>query len=175
MKKQLASMVIIAAMAVSGQAMSSDKGGNVPAEAQKFQQFLGHWRGDAEITETGKAPVPMKMKIDCQQASSGFAVLCHDTISNQLMTMTETDLMGFNPADGSYHWYAVTNTGETHDHLVEWISDNAFVARTTWQQGGVEMAESIAVTWSSPTAMEFRTVITAAGQEAMVFVGNLKK
>ena len=34
-----------------------------------------------------------------------------------LPSYEETDLMGFEPNSKTYHWFAVTNAGETHDHV----------------------------------------------------------
>jgi hypothetical protein len=34
-----------------------------------------------------------------------------------LAAYDETDLMGYEPNSNTYHWYSITNAGETHDHV----------------------------------------------------------
>ena len=34
-------------------------------------------------------------------------------------TYAETDLFGYEPNSDTFHWYSVTNAGETHDHVAK--------------------------------------------------------
>lgn len=83
--------------------------------------------------------------------------------------------MGVDPVTGKWHWYAVTNQGETHDHLADWTGADEMNARYSWIQDGKKMDEIITVKLSGKKAMEFRSVVNAHGEEVNSFSGKLKR
>lgn len=91
------------------------------------------------------------------------------------MSIAESDLFGVDPISRQGHWYAVTNQGESHDHLVEWIDAGTMKARYAWAQDGAKMEENIAIRFDGARSMNFRSVVTANGNEAAVFGGALRR
>jgi hypothetical protein len=75
----------------------------------------------------------------------------------------ETDLMGWNAADGLYHWYSVTNAGEVHDH---WGSCDGNV--TTFQYQGVAdgklLVERITFTMVDARTMRIHATTTVGSE-----------
>ena len=94
---------------------------------------------------------------------------------NGKLVMTEADLMGVDPVTGKGHWYAVTNQGETHDHITEWINTNEMKAYYSWIQEGKKMQEHITVKVPSKKTLEFRSIVSADGKEFNAFSGALKR
>jgi len=49
---------------------------------------------------------------------------------------------------GQGHWYAITNSGDTHDHLSSWPDANTMLAHYKWTQEGKDMEEDITFKFS---------------------------
>jgi len=71
--------------------------------------------------------VKLKLALACSKAAGGYGVTCAMQARRKGMQSSEADLMGVDPVTGKGHWYAVTNTGETHDHVVDWQGDKSFL------------------------------------------------
>jgi hypothetical protein len=97
----------------------------------------------------------------------------HDRAGKQVLA--ETDLFGVDPLTGTGHWYAVTNTGDTHDHVVHWKGPHTLQARYTWRQEGKPMEERIVLHLSAANSLEFRSVTSENGHEVSVFSGTLQR
>jgi hypothetical protein len=145
---------------------------DTPAAA-RFYAFVGHWKGLGQISEPGHAPTALTLAFSCSKASAGWAVRCEMMARNDKLMITESDLMGVDPATGTGHWYAVTNQGETHDHVAEWSGAKAMKARHTWTQDGKNMEEDIAFAFTGNKAMDFRSVVREDGKEVAAFSGRL--
>lgn len=173
-KLSLLSLIVLTG-AAQYTALASEAPPPVPPQIQSLYQMLGSWNGQVRMTQPGQEPSTMKVSINCRKASSGFAVSCEDSFANGEMIMTETDLMGFNPVDGTSHWYSVTNSGEAHDHLVEWQNDNVLRASYVWHQDNTEMREDITLDLSKTGNMKMLTRVTAAGKEVVRLEGRMSK
>jgi hypothetical protein len=57
----------------------------------------------------------------------------------------ETDLFGYEPNSDAYHWYSVTNAGETHDHVAKPPSGDRIDFAYTGTQEGKPFKETIAL------------------------------
>lgn len=146
----------------------------VPA-ASRYYPFVGDWQGQGHLSEQGQAPMSLVLRLSCRKASSGWAVRCAMVARHDKLTMTESDLMAVDPVTGVGHWYAVTNQGETHDHITEWTDARTMKARHTWMQDGNKMKEDISFKFSGKKSMTFRSVVTADGKKASEFSGQLKR
>lgn len=91
------------------------------------------------------------------------------------MVIAETDLFGTDPSTHQTHWYAVTNQGESHDHLVEWTDATTMQARHAWTRDGREMEEKITVRVGGAREMNFRSVVTEDGNDVGEFRGTLRR
>src|ERR1044071_8127415 len=78
----------------------------------------------------------MQVSLDCKAAAGGYGVACHGKFTAPNMpAYEEDDLFGYNPGDGLYHWFSITNQGETHDHKGG-LSDNTFTGEYSGPQAG---------------------------------------
>ena len=147
---------------------------DAPAAA-RFYPLVGNWKGNGQTGDTGKAPEQLSLALSCKKAAAGWAVLCTLDGKGKDMTMAEADLFGVDPVTGQGHWYAVSNAGETHDHLVTWTDHKTFQAHYSWTQDGKKMDETIKLSLPTPKTMEFTGDVTADGQPASFFTGKLSR
>lgn len=143
--------------------------------AAPFYALVGHWQGQGEFGQTGQTPASLALQYQCQKTSAGWGVSCQMNASNKEMAMEETDLFGHDPVSDTSHWYAVTNTGETHDHKVTWIDAHTMKAHYTWTQEGDRMAENITLTINGNDTLMFESIVSQNGQEVARFSGTLKQ
>jgi len=147
---------------------------NAPAAAE-FYPLVGNWHGQGELAEAGQKPVKLMLNLECQKVSSGWAVSCAMQAKNKQLIMMESDLMGVDPVTGQAHWYAVTNQGETHDHLANWLDAHTMNAHYEWRQDGKWMREDITFQLQDKHAMNFKSVVMSNGKQAFEFSGKLKR
>jgi len=172
---RVASLTLAAgAIALSAAAVAADGVAARPA-AVRFYPLLGYWKGDAKLAEQGKPTVVLALSLSCRKASSGWAVRCDMVGRNESMIMTESDLMGVDPVTGTGHWFAVSNQGDTHDHIAEWPDPNTMKAHYAWTQDGKQMLESILFQLIGNSSLEFRSVVTSDGNEVGSFSGKLTR
>jgi len=146
-----------------------------PPAAARFYPFVGHWKGQGEMAESGQPPVKLALDYRCKRASAGSAVSCEMKASNDKMAVAETDLFGVDPVSGQGHWYAVSNQGETHDHLADWTDANNMKARYAWTQDGKKMEEHVTMKFNGSNTLEFRSIMRVEGQQVASFHGTLKR
>jgi len=92
----------------------------LPGPVKDMDCLVGSWKGDGTFT-LGKDKAKLAFTWDCARTSASFGVLCslHLTGVPGMSSYEETDLMGWEPNSNTYHWYSVTNAGETHDHVAK--------------------------------------------------------
>lgn len=159
------------AVLISGYSLAATA---TPAAAE-FYPLVGRWHGQGQLAEPGQTPTKLALNLYCQKVSSGWAVRCTMQAKNKEMTITESDLMGVDPVTGQAHWYAVTNQGETHDHLAKWTDAQTMQAHYDWTQDGKHMREDITFKLKGKHAMSFQTAVSADGKSAGEFSGALKR
>jgi hypothetical protein len=144
--------------------------------AAGFYVLTGDWKGEGSVTENGQQ-AHFELQLQCHKASAGWAVLCtmsgRDRAGNQVLA--ETDLFGVDPATGKGHWYAVTNSGETHDHLVYWSDPKTLRAHLAWQLEDKRMEESIVLDLAVADTLEFRSVTSENGHQRSLFRATLQR
>jgi hypothetical protein len=166
--------ILIMAGPLAAPASAATTKPQLPAAA-RYYPMVGHWTGQARLSEPGQAPVKLTMQLDCTKVSSGWAVSCNSVTRNSQMAMTESDLFGVDPVSGEGHWYAVTNTGDAHDHLAHWISARTMKASYAWTDHGKKMVETITLKLAGTNSMTFKSVVTADGENAGAFLGTLRR
>ena len=144
--------------------------------AAGFYVLTGDWKGEGSISEGGQQ-AHFDLHLQCHKASAGWAVLCtldgHDRASKQVLA--ETDLFGVDPVTGKGHWYAVTNSGETHDHRVRWSDPKTLRAHLAWQQEGKRMEEKIVLSFAVAHTLDFRSETSENGHQLALFHGILHR
>ena len=92
----------------------------LPKPIDAMQVMLGSWKGTGTLT-AGKDKTKLDVAWTCKPASGKLGVLC--TLAAKgvpgLGPMEETDLFGYDGNTDTYHWFAITNVGETHDHVAK--------------------------------------------------------
>jgi hypothetical protein len=93
---------------------------NAPKPIADLERFVGNWKGSGTVT-MGKDSVKVSATWACKRASAKAAVLCTLEVKGipGMPVYAETDLFGYDPGSNTYHWFAVTNAGETHDHVAK--------------------------------------------------------
>lgn len=156
------------------QAPADAANGSEPPAAV-FYPLVGHWTGNGKIRAEGGDPMELTLDLECSKAAAGWAVQCDMVGKNADISMNEADLMGVDPVTGKGHWYAISDQGDAHDHIVEWSDPNDMTASYSWTSDGKRMVESISMKLTGENALEFSSVVTADGKQASTFSGKLGK
>ncbi len=92
----------------------------VAEPSARLEAFVGTWKGTGTLA-MGGATANITGTWTCKPTSAKFGVLCTVKITGVpgLKLYEETDLFGYDPGTGTYHWASVTNTGDTHDHVAK--------------------------------------------------------
>jgi hypothetical protein len=90
----------------------------LPKPVSGMECLVGQWKGGGSL-QMGKDNAKIHARWECQRTAAEFGVLCkfHVTGIPGVAAYEETDLMGYEPNTNTYHWYSVTNGGDTHDHV----------------------------------------------------------
>ncbi len=143
--------------------------------ASHFYPLVGHWSGKGQLSQPGQPTAALSLDLNCTKVAAGNGVKCDMNAKNEQMQIAESDLMGVDPETNTGHWYAVTNMGEVHDHIISWPDDKTLKAHYAWTSEGKKMEENVTFTFNGKKAVEFHTIVTADGSEVAAFSGSLKK
>jgi hypothetical protein len=171
--RQLSAILAVSAISGCPAFAKADDGGK-PAAAE-FYPLLGHWTGSGKLIVGNDEPMDLTIDLNCGEAANGWAVHCDMIAKNPNMTIYESDLMGVDPITGMGHWYAITDQGDAHDHIVEWKDANDMSASYSWKQDGKQMAENVSMKFDGGNTIDFSSVITADGEKMTAFSGKMTK
>jgi hypothetical protein len=115
MKTQLSIVLCAAAVTLSSAAALAD---DVPAKVKDLECLVGTWKASGTVT-MGADKANVKATWKCTRTPGKWGVLCGLKLTGVpgLPVYEETDLFGYEPGSDTYHWFSVTNAGETHDHV----------------------------------------------------------
>lgn len=176
MKDALMTLTVLTSLTTAALAKPDSK---LPKEVQAVHAMVGTWTGkNAQVTMGGKQ-TKGDIAIGCSATSGGFGVLCKTKITIEGMgTIEETDLFGYDPQAKRYHWFAVTSTGETHDHVAMPPTDKepSMVFAYSGFQDNLPMQEVIRLTFAQDgKKVDFRNDGVVGGQSAWTIVATLTK
>jgi hypothetical protein len=116
----------------------------LPKQVADMQCLVGTWKGGGSMT-LGKDTAKISASWSCKRTSAQFGVLCTFRITGMpgMAAYEETDLMGYEPNTNTYHWYSVTNAGETHDHVAQPSSGKTLSFVFNGTQEGAPLKETI--------------------------------
>jgi len=149
----------------------------VPKPVSDMDCLVGNWKGTGSMT-MGKDKAKINATWTCKRISSQFGVSCtfHVTGIPGVPLYDEADLMGYEPNTNLYHWFTVTNAGETHDHVAKVPSGNSLEFVFNGTQGGKPLKEIIALTFSNDSkTVTGRAETFVGGETASVMELSLKK
>src|SRR3954464_1508234 len=90
-----------------------------PSPLAQLDAMVGTWKVAGTMT-MGKDASKVTATIACKRASAKAAILCSLEMKVPgLGAYAETDLFGYEPNSGTLYWFAVTNAGDTHDHIAK--------------------------------------------------------
>lgn len=145
----------------------------LPKPVADMDCLVGSWKGtgtlkagpDAAASDPAKA-AKLDASWTCQRTSARFGVLCtfHVTGIPGVPSYDETDLLGYDAAAAAYHWYSVTNAGETHDHVAPATGGNSLRFVFRGSQEGKPLEEVI--------TLAFRDGSRHVDGKAETFVGG---
>jgi hypothetical protein len=117
MNKTVATALALAAFTTTALA-NGNADPRLPKEVQGIHSIVGEWTAKSATATMDGKKVKLTASFSCAATASGFGVLCKSKFDIAGMgTLEETDLFGWDPGEGKYHWFAVNATGETHDHV----------------------------------------------------------
>ena len=148
-----------------------------PQEVREIASMVGVWKGAATLT-TGPDKANVKVAMNCQPAAGDWGVQCqvHFTGLPGGGVYQETDLFGYEPGTKKFHWFSVTNMGETHDHVSDGLKGNLIEFVHTGVQEGKPLKEVIRMTFSDNCRQfDVRVETTLAGQVVAVLDGHAHK
>jgi len=114
-RSHLISTVLVASIVAAAGTARAD---GTPKEVQDMSCLIGTWKLKGTVAMgADKANIQGTWK--CGWLPSKWGVQCDFEVSGipGMPLYQERDLMGYEPGSKTYHWYAVTNAGETHDHV----------------------------------------------------------
>ena len=150
-----------------------------PKEAKDMGCLVGSWKGTGSMT-MGKDKVDgIKMSWNCKRASAEWGVVCTGSMAGipGMDRYEESDLFGYEPNTGKYHWYAVTNAGETHDHVSSPSNGPTLEFVHNGVQEGKPFKEVVQLTFKGPkdSTLDLRAETFLDGKSTSVLTGTAHK
>jgi hypothetical protein len=149
----------------------------LPKPVENMECLVGTWKGGGTVA-MGKDKSKVDLTWTCSRVSQKWGVLCtfHVTGIPGMASYDETDLMGYEPNTNTYHWYSVTNAGETHDHVAPATESNKLEFVFTGTQEGKPLKEVIDLEFAKDSkSFTGRAETFVAGASASVMELKAKK
>jgi hypothetical protein len=162
------------AIALAATPAAADK---LPPQVAGMDCLIGSWKGGGTIA-MGKDKAKIDATWTCKRTPGDFGVVCnfHVTGIPGVAAYEETDLMGYEPNTNTYHWFSVTNAGETHDHVAKATDGNKLEFTFTGTQDGKPLKEVIALELAKDTkSLSGRAETFVGGTSASVLELKLRK
>jgi hypothetical protein len=114
MTKTIAKILVTTAISMPFAVMAEP----LPKPVEGLECLVGSWKGAGTMT-MGKDKAKVDATWECKRTAARWGVTCNFRVTGIPGggAYEETDLMGYEPNSNTFHWFAVTNAGETHDHV----------------------------------------------------------
>jgi hypothetical protein len=148
-----------------------------PTPVSNMDCLVGTWKGSGSVT-MGQDKAKIEATWRCKPTSSKFGVSCTFQVTGipGVAVYDETDLMGYEPNTNLYHWYSVTNAGETHDHVGSVPTGDTLKFVFNGTQENKPLKEVIELTFSKDSkSLSGRAETFVGGQSASVMELALRK
>ncbi|HVU00562.1 MAG TPA: hypothetical protein VHE30_02380 [Polyangiaceae bacterium] len=149
----------------------------LPKPVSDMECLVGSWKGGGAVT-MGKDHANIAATWTCKRTSSKFGLSCSFQVTGipGVPLYDETDLMGYEPNTNLYHWYSVTNAGETHDHVAKVPAGNKLEFVFDGTQEGKPFKEVIDLEFSKDEkTVSGRAETFVAGVSTSVMSLSLRK
>jgi hypothetical protein len=167
-------IALIAALSLTPAVATADA---LPKPIQDMECLVGVWKASGTFT-MGKDTFKVAATWDCKRTSAKHGVLCNLKLTGVpgLPVYSETDLFGYEPNSNTYHWFSVTNAGETHDHVAPMTAGNAIQFVYTGTQEGKPFKEQIDMVFAKDSkSFTLRAETFVAGSSTSLFDLKAKK
>jgi hypothetical protein len=174
--KRTVNFTILSFATLLGSALPA--GAEAPPQAVKdMGSLVGTWKGSGVLT-MGADQANLKITWNCQPAAGSWGVSCQARFTGMPggAAHLETDLFGFEPGSKKFHWFSVTNEGETHDHVSDGPKGDVIEFVHNGMQDGKPLREVIRMTFKDDCKkLDLRSETTVAGQVVAVLEGQAHK
>jgi hypothetical protein len=138
--------------------------------------MVGTWKGTGPF-EAGKTRAPISVDWRCQKTSGDWGASCNLAMTGVpgLARYLETDLVGYDAASDTYHWFSVTNAGEVHDHRARVTDPRHLTFQHAATVEGKPFVETIRIDCHGPDEMSITAETRHGGQLLNVLRGTLRK
>ena len=152
---------------------------DLPKPIADLERFVGTWKATGTMT-MGKDSAKVTATWACKRISAKAGVGCTFELKGipGLPVYAENDMFGYEPNSNTYHWFSVTNAGETHDHVgkVAGIDEPKLQFVYTGTQEGKPFKEVIDITFEAGNkAFGLHAETFVAGASTSVFDMKAKK
>jgi len=150
---------------------------SLPKPVSDLGCVVGNWKGSGTF-QAGTERAKIKATWNCKRTSAEFGVTCVFSVTGipGVARYEETDLFGFEPNTRQYHWYSVTNAGETHDHVAQIPTGNSVQFVFNGVQDGKPLQETIDLVFSDDSkSASGRAETFVGGESTSVLELQLKK
>jgi hypothetical protein len=164
---------------IGGGAAIAGSSVNPPAskEIKDMECLVGNWKGAGQMV-MGADKVDVKLAWGCKRSAGDWGVLCGLKMTGipGMASYEETDLFGFEPGTGKYHWFSVTNAGETHDHVADLPKGDDVHFVYTGTQEGKPFREVIDMHFRDGTkTVDIKAETFLDGKSTSTFAATLRK
>ena len=146
-----------------------------PNPMQAFLDLRGHWEGKIDLN-LGGAQFNVTYLLDFEKTSDNNGVVMYEkTTVPGVGTLNGTNLIGFDPFDGKYHWFSVDNFGTTHDHTGVFTDATHFYMEHNSVREGQNFQEKIWVDWINANTIKLKLIATTNGVVEQTAEGTFKR
>jgi hypothetical protein len=166
---------ILSTLTLAGGAVSAAPG--APKEVKDLDCLGGAWKGRGTF-QAGDTRANIDVDWRCERTSAEWGLSCRLVMLGVpgVERYEESDLFGFDPGAGRYHWFSVTNAGETHDHVAAVPKGNVVEWTYAGVQDGKAFKEVVKMTFTEKTkAMKITAETFLDGKSTSVISGTLRK
>jgi hypothetical protein len=178
MKTKLCALASIAL--VSTAAAKGNPDPKLPKEIQQMYCLVGDWKSQNAVMVVDGARHKADFTVSCAPTSGGMGLSCSAKFDVEgLGHFEESDLFGYDAGQNRYHWFSVTQLGETHDHvaLPPGPKDKGITFAYSGIQNGKPVQEVITMTFldEAATKIDFRNDGVLGGQPAWKITATMIK
>lgn len=137
-----------------------------PAGAKELRYFVGNWTGKGKV-KFGNTTSQVTATYRCKDVSLGWGVACDLEVKgiDGFPRYVLTSIWGFDQGSATYHWYAVSNGGEVHDHAGRLSADKTTVTLEHRElQGGKPFVEKLVLKCDGERKFQIDVHSTLAGE-----------
>lgn len=149
----------------------------LPKPIADMECLVGTWKGTGTLT-MGKDKAKLDVTWTCKRTSAQHGVLCNAVITGipGLDRYEETDLFGYDPNTATYHWFSVTNGGETHDHVAKPPKGSRVQFAFTGTQEGKPLRELVDLEFAKDSkSLALRSETIVGGTSLAVLEARMRK